>query len=695
MPNVSADGLVTIDAHLGRGRDERGAATMRSSIVVGTSGTRRFRHVRPAPLFVGGLLSAIILAPLGFWADKVVRERLATHLAQQLGVVRNASEAALRLWLGDQLALVAALASSPAVTDGVAVMADGADELVRARLDQQVQRLTRGGGFSGYGLIDAEGAVVAGRGDMQRGDRVSPALASLCREAAESSRPTMGIDDSVSLPRLQFVAPAGGVGCLVLFADPRERFTQVLRVARAGESGETYAFDANGRLLSASRFEEELRRQGRLGPGESSVLRVRLAPPGGKGQLTKMAQRAVRGRPGTNTEGYADYRGVEVVGAWTWFPQYRFGIATEIDKREAFDALVALHQVFWGLFGLLCLTSVGGVVASIAMRAWRKRASAALAKAQQLGDYQLEQKIGEGAMGVVYRATHTMLRRPTALKLLRPGDDASQTAIARFEREVQLTSRLSHPNTIAIYDYGRTPEGQFYCAMELIDGQTLEQLVDRFGPLAPERAVYLLTQGCASLAEAHGMGLIHRDIKPANLMVSRRAGEHDVLKVLDFGLVKPVSGELNMTRGDLVLGTPNYMSPEALQGQQLDCRTDLYALGGVAFYMLTGRAVFEATTLMELCTQHISAPRPDVRDLAPGTPQDLAALIGKLLAKNRDERPADPEEVRAELERCSLAGLWDRYRARQWWEQRGGQLVTAAEPSAPLTHRVQVDMAGR
>ncbi|RYG65354.1 serine/threonine protein kinase, partial [bacterium] len=251
-----------------------------------------------------------------------------------------------------------------------------------------------------------------------------------------------------------------------------------------------------------------------------------------------------------------------------------------------------------------------------------------VAQARRLGQYTLEEKIGEGGMGEVWKARHAMLRRPTAVKLL-PPDKAGAHNLARFEREVQLTSTLTHPNTVAIYDFGRTPDGLFYYAMEYLDGVTLEELVRKHGPQPPGRVVHVLRQVVGALAEAHAAGLIHRDIKPANVLLCERGGAIDVVKVVDFGLVKSLSetaltGELALSNVNVLTGTPLYLAPEAITSPEtLDGRADLYAVGAVAYFLLTGRTVFEGATVVEVCGHHLhSKPVPPSARTAAHVPAD-------------------------------------------------------------------------
>jgi serine/threonine-protein kinase len=257
-----------------------------------------------------------------------------------------------------------------------------------------------------------------------------------------------------------------------------------------------------------------------------------------------------------------------------------------------------------------------------------------------LGAYRLEGKLGEGGMGVVYKAHHTLLDRPAAIKVLAPNRSRDED-LERFEREVRVTSRLTHPNTIAIYDFGRTRQGSYYYAMEYVEGLDLERLIEREGPQEPARVAHLLAQLAGALVEAHGAGLIHRDIKPANVMICERGGKKDVLKVLDFGLVKAMANDRAAESQDQrVVGTPLYLSPEALTApERVDARSDLYAVGAVGYFLLTGAPPFTGANVVEVCLGHLfEAPEPP-SERRNGIPRELEALILSCLAKSPDERP--------------------------------------------------------
>ena len=302
-----------------------------------------------------------------------------------------------------------------------------------------------------------------------------------------------------------------------------------------------------------------------------------------------------------------------------------------------------------------------------------------LREAQDLGSYQLVEKLGQGGMGEVWRAQHRLLARSAAVKLVRPevlgagGPEDAQVIRRRFEREAQATAALASPHTIRVFDYGMTDEGAFYYVMELLSGRDLESFVREFGPVSPDRAIYLLRQICHSLAEAHARGLVHRDIKPANIYVCRMGLEYDFVKVLDFGLVKvrqKGATPLTATIDQHTSGTPAYMAPEIILGEaNVDRRADVYALGCVAYYLLTGHLVFEADTPMKMLMQHVQAEplRPSqVSELK--IPRELDELVLACLNKDPRQRPQNAEELFAMACRCKTCESWTQQSARAWWE---------------------------
>jgi CHASE1-domain containing sensor protein len=331
------------------------------------------------------------------------------------------------------------------------------------------------------------------------------------------------------------------------------------------------------------------------------------------------------------------------------------------------------------LFGILAALLALVVVTSLRTIARLRR------QVEKVGPYRLIARLGQGAMGVVWEARHALLRRPTAVKLLPPGI-GGERALARFEREVQLTAGLTHPSTIAIYDYGRTANGVFYYAMELLRGINLTQLIAFEGPLPAGRVVHLLRQACGALTEAHEAGLIHRDIKPANMMVCIYGGIPDFLKVLDFGLVKAVGaveseGEAGphdeadaaLSQDGSLLGTPLYMAPEGMSDPGgVDARADLFGLGAVGYYLLTGKTPFPGQTALEVFAleRQGSLPPPSQNSRHP-VPPCLDEVIGCCLSFDRDARPRSADSLDAMLETCAVTPSWTRADARAWWRDRG------------------------
>jgi serine/threonine protein kinase len=275
-------------------------------------------------------------------------------------------------------------------------------------------------------------------------------------------------------------------------------------------------------------------------------------------------------------------------------------------------------------------------------------------------------------MGVVYRAEHQMLRRRTAIKLLPPAS-AGAEGLKRFEREAQLTARLNNPHTVSVYDYGRTPEGAFYYVMEFLDGLDLDRLVRETGALPPGRVVHILSQVCEALAEAHSVGLIHRDIKPANIVLSDYGGVPDFAKVLDFGLVKDVTatGDARLTRENILAGTPQYLAPESIRdGTSSDPRSDLYAMGAVAYYLLTGAPVFQGTPMQVIQSHLAAAPEPPSARLGRPVPSKLERVVIDCLEKDPALRPESAPALAARLAACDDVPPWSPEDARTWWRSR-------------------------
>jgi hypothetical protein len=688
-------------------------------------------------LWAWPIIAAVLLGGLGWWVNHCVEHSLREQRATDLNVMVDASVNALRVWMGEQkinVQLVAADAQlRPPVTELLRIagatpkserslVQANAQQALRDRLKRPVQIC----GYVGFVVVSADAIVLAADQDAPVGKVLSGERKELFTKAIVGEttvtrpfRSRLFLPDEKgelrpNLPSMLVIGPirdekGNPIAALGLRIRPEDQFTRILQMVRFGKTGETYAFDQNGLLLSQSRFDDELKQIGLLvdQPDARSILTLEIRDPQvdltrGKRPrlrrpeqpLTRAVAAAVQGKDGHDPDEYRDYRGAPSVGAWRWLPDYDIGVVSEIDVAEAFRPAYLLRRAFHVLMSLLVLSAVGIFLAMLFIARQQRALQKATLEARQLGQYTLEEKLGEGGMGAVYRARHAMLRRPTAVKLL-DVDKMSEAAVGRFEREVQLTSGLTHPNTVAVFDYGRTPDGIFYYAMEYLEGLNLEDLVMRFGTLSEARLVYILRQVCGSLAEAHAAGLVHRDIKPANIFLTRRGGLHDFVKVLDFGLVKAVSGaeQAHLTSPSTVTGTPNYLSPEAVrQPDQVDARSDVYSLGAVGYFLLTGTAVFNGESVMEICMKHVHAAvePPSVRR-GSHISADLETLLLRCLAKTPSDRPADAAELQRELERCAVEGTWTSTDAAAWWTRlqqaatSAEQTVVAARPGTPVT----------
>jgi eukaryotic-like serine/threonine-protein kinase len=668
------------------------------------------------------LLFAIVLAALGLFVQDRFHRVMQAKTKAELQTILNASVNAVTVWLDAQRASATSIASRPDVRKAVeelvqlagdkpdAAKLKSAPALPRLRTELEPAEFSHG--YTGFHIIDRNGVNLASANDEGIGlntlganfDFLDKVFAGQAMVSTPFHSPYLLPNAAgkivAGLPVMHVVAPVRDeqgkvIAALSFRLPPEQDFTRLLHVGRMGESGETYAFDKSGRMISDSRFDDDLRNIGLLPADASSVLNVELRDPGAnlmegerpraarnKQPLTALAQSAVAGNDSANVDGYRDYRGVPTVGAWKWLPEYGFGVGTEVDSDEAFFLRKSLGELMWFCFALLGLAALALFAGSIVLAKIELRARRATIEARRLGQYTLEEKIGEGAAGTVYRAHHAMLRRPTAIKLLQT-EKTGPDAIARFEREVQITSQLTHPNTVAIFDYGRTPEGIFYYAMEYLEGINLEKLVNDFGPQPEGRVIAILRQMCGSLAEAHSMGLIHRDIKPANILLTARGGQYDVVKVLDFGLVKAIDQEKvkTLTAHNAVVGTPLYLAPEAIQNSdRVDLRSDLYAVGAVGYFLLTGQRVFDGETVIDVCMQQLKAtPIPPSTRLGRPVSVELEQTILWCLEKQREKRPQTALDLSRRLLACEVEHPWTDEMAQEWWKNRVLQTPTRLE----------------
>ncbi len=695
--------------------------------VAGNTTLARTKSFLRTQYWIWPLVAAAILVFVGVFVRRQMEEAMKSQIAENLQTILNGNTEALRAWVATMQSRAEAVAEDQRIQDLAASLARagagpepartvllGAVELgqLKALLQPELEHY----GFSGYVLLNREGMVVAAEREELLAMKVPPASAEHLRACFEG-RPlvTPPFPSVVALPGVTragtptmfSAAPVRSAdgevfAVLCLRIAPEKDFTRILATARAGQSGETYAFDRKGVLLSESRFDDELKRLGLIPdtPEAQSILTLELRDPlvdlsrgeqsprrRAEQSLMRPVAAAIAGEDGVDVSGYRDYRGRPSVGAWKWLKDLDIGLVTELEMSEALAPLRILRVGFGIMFGLLVLSALGLFLLMRTAHRLHETARKAELKARQLGQYALDDQIGSGAYGSVYRAHHSLMRRPVAVKLLDPAR-ANEHSIARFEREVQLTCTLTHPNTIALYDYGRTPDGLFYYAMEFLEGLPLDKMVQKFGRLPEGRVIHILRQVCNSLAEAHAHGLVHRDIKPANIFLTERGGIPDFVKVLDFGIVKArnLEGQPELTGASATPGTPLYMSPEAIQHpDKVDARSDLYSLGCVGYYLLTGENVFSGATLGELLLQQVRAApeKPSVRLHEPVS-KDIELILLSCLAKKPEHRPASAEALEAALSKCGAATTWSREEAADWWskyQQKGAPSTALPDAS--------------
>ncbi len=452
--------------------------------------------------------------------------------------------------------------------------------------------------------------------------------------AAESPPPLKGI----ALARR-----ASGSGTLL---------ARALRQANDERFRNVYFFDATGQVVGADKLPQD------SAPGSSPGI-VRRAI-----ETRHLADAPERG---SLSDPYLDFQGEEVIGAWRWLPRLELGIVAERPYERFAQPLDWVDGIFAAILAALVAMAfaIGMPGAAELLAAFRRP------DIRRCGPYRIERLIGEGAMSNVYLARHQHLGRIVALKRLKVRAQSDELS-ERFDREARFASRLSHPNIVTILDHGRVPEGGFFYAMEFVHGLTLTQWVQQFGPLPPARAVRILRQICAAVGAMHHAGFLHRDIKPDNVMAYAANGDFDLVKLLDFGLIKNLEGDesRDLTRNVQALGTPAYMAPERLSDpRSIDPRTDLYGIGCIAFFLLTGRKPFEATLDADLAQQILHVAAPPVSGLSPfPIPVGLEALIEATLAKDMDCRPQSAEALDSELAEVAGLAVWRPELARLWWQ---------------------------
>ncbi len=634
------------------------------------------------------LLLLAALFGIGVWAYRGVGESLREIRATGLQTLLNTQVGTLEQWIAERRNEAEQLAANAELNAGIVRLASGRTDDGGPVVDAALGKAAAIG-VTAVLVIDPRGTILAASETQRTGRTVSPDflahLTPVFKGRSTFVRPysTPGsVAGTRDIGRAWVVAPIraanGGIVAALALGSPADKgFAGLFMAARPGESGEALVFDADGWLLSPSRHAADLQQRG-LAP--QLVL-----PDGEPERLTLLAKEAVAKR-GEDGEGillspYPNYLGRDAIGAWRWLREHDIGVAIELEASEAYAPLIYLQIGFGVVLVLIFGVWLSGFLSPATLAGLLRRDG----RARQMGPYRLLRQIGEGAISNVYLAQHRMLKRPAAVKVLKM-QSTKEEWTARFQREVQLTSSLHHPNTITIYDYGTGPGGEFWYAMEYLEGLSLADLVERYGPVPPARTAFILRQACASLWEAHSCDLVHRDIKPQNIMLCEIRGERDFVKVLDFGLVKQISGDQtrDLTAHMRILGTPLYMSPERIRNpSDADGRADIYALGAVGFFLLTGKRLFDTETEHDL-TYHVLHTLPRLAsECSPfEVPAELDALIGRCLEKDPAARPQGIAEVASLLDGVLVHKPWTRSQIDAWWKQNW---VSEGDPGRRFT----------
>lgn len=655
----------------------------------------------------------IVLGAIGWWIHNEVEDSMRTTRGVALESVLESQAQSLHVWIDDHKLGVRRLARERRLrelaADATRAVAAATPDCTAApvrRLITEFDEALAGEAAVTFNLIDPAGQIIAAnfaeycglryRADVFEAD-LAPAFAGetlfvpphddaaklqRAPRALPLDRPLIWIRTPIRDEADDIIAVLG-VGYLA-----EARISSILAAARAGETDEVYLFDRDGIMLSGSRFEATLQERATLPAGASAAGRLLLRSPlEGEDTRTRLVEAALAPRAaeqrgsGMLLDPYTGYLATPVVGGWRRMAKDDLFIAIEMSADEAYAPLQALHTVFAVVFGTLVLAIC------IALFYWF---TAVLIRAEvekdRMGPYWLGERIGEGGVGNVYHARHDLLKRPSAVKLLKPAR-ATDEMTARFRREAKLASQLTHPNMIDIYDYGIGIDGTLFYAMELLDGDTVGDLVLRGGPMPVVRALHILRQVCAGLAEAHGKGLVHRDISVTNIMACLYGGEYDFVKILDFGLVKSVAGEQSqtVTRSLRILGTVQYMAPERLHDpSDVDVRADVYAVGAVAFFILSGRRMFETEDTLAMTSRVINEVPPRLSKIAAQPiPAELDELVAACLEKQREARPESILAVKQVLDRLAEQHRWSQQQAKsawQAWHQPASSQAPAADP---------------
>lgn len=687
-------------------------------------------HTSRSLQWLGGPLRGLLIAgPLfllsllfAYWIDGVARRQLSASVTQQLITAIDSRLSELRLWEKQELAEAAHWGEHPQVVEVIEELVESIrslspeDPQLRNRLKQagccrelsaQLAKLAgRPVKFAVWDrrmieLVDSEqetkpdllgnSTTTAGANMLAAVLKGTPKLflphANL--PITEGSLPdgTQAGNISILMPVRNHESGAVVAALMLSGYGMDEQYAEMLKRWNADSLGEVYLISQRGGLLTSSRYAAQIdelplaRDKPNSLEANQNVQPILVRDPGANlldgsrpSQAsaawlpTLLARQVSSGDNGSFVDGYRNYVGEKVVGAWRWLPDHDAGIALEENYDRAFAVARTLRNALITLAGLFSIALLGFTLAV----AWGER-SRRLKSISEVGPYQIQELLGEGGMGRVYLAEHALLCRQSAIKVLTKGDN-DLSVISRFEREVQLASQLTHPNTISIYDFGRSREGVFYYAMEYINGAHLGQLIEYTGPVEPGRTIYILRQLCRALSEAHQAGVVHRDVKPQNIMVCNRGGEPDFVKLFDYGLVKAfapgVSQNPSQTR--VVVGTPRFMAPERLNSPWLaDPRVDIYSVGALAYYLLTA----QLPPLVSIGDAS-EGEQPGVETLdLPAEVVDFGGILSVCMSVEPASRPSNMTSLLRDLDSLAKKFPWTVVDSERWWSKHEEKLL--------------------
>jgi tRNA A-37 threonylcarbamoyl transferase component Bud32 len=635
------------------------------------------------------IVATVFVLNVGWWAYSTLQQSAQQNIRQWLNAELEARLSRLEIWMELRRSVTARVALAPETRELVGLVRSGLASDSSESLSAYIARELGAFQIANYFIVNGDGiplvnalpdfslpkdraffdetirdktshdAVVTGPLWINRGGSIEPTIMIVS--------PIPALDSSTDGFLVAELGLKQGVDG-VLASSPGVLGAPATATGTQEQSVEAHLYDADARIISSG-----------VQGGKAFVFPEPVAT----------HQPEARTRVFT-LDSYKNQKAQEVVSASTWVSNYMLGLAVEVPEKLAFHSLSTVMRAF----ALLFLMIIAGGLATLAWSLFalylERRARSAEATATKLGQYTLELSIGQGGMGEVYKARHAMLRRPVAIKLIR-STEVNEHTLRQFEKEVQSTASLSHPNTIQIYDFGRTNANIFYYVMEYLHGITLRELVRVHGAQPEGRVVHILKQLCDSLSEAHGRGMLHRDIKPANVMLCQLGGMDDVVKVLDFGLVKEVSAE-GKPEKDMFAGTVKVVAPEVAEmpGSE-SVRSDIFSVGVVGYFLLTGAYLFDERDPQEYLRKvvRIEPVRPSQR-LGRAVSIDIEQVILRCLSKDATKRYGSTAELTAALMECRDAGSWTYSSSASWWKNQADSAARGLS-SAKSAHE---DMKG-